>query len=171
MTNQQQAPRTPPKAAGGRASVGAAQGGLSRARQRVRVRLTRERIGLDEAYEAVAHPESGGVGVFAGVVRNQHEGEAVRGITYEAWEDHAIPAMRVVADEVLRAFPTVRAVYIAHRIGSLAVGDLSVVVAASAPHRDQALGAARMLIDVVKTEVPIWKHEHLVDGRSRWTDS
>lgn len=144
---------------------------LSRDRQRVRVRLTGERIGLDEAHEAVAHPESGGVGVFAGVVRNHHEGAAVRGITYEAWEDRAIPAMRAVADEVLAAFPAVRAVYIAHRIGSLTVGDLSVVVAASAPHRDEALGAARMLIDVVKTAVPIWKHEHLVDGTSRWPGS
>ena len=140
-------------------------------RQRVRVRLTRDRIGLDEGYEAVAHPESGGVGVFAGVVRDHHEGESVHGITYEAWEERAIADMHAVGTEVLRAFPAVRAVYLAHRIGSLAVGDLSVVVAASAPHRDEALGAARRLIDLVKTAVPIWKHEHLADGTNRWQGS
>ncbi len=140
-------------------------------RPRVRVMLTREPIAIDEAYEAVAHPESGGIGVFGGTVRNQHDGVAVRGITYEAWEDRAAPAMRGVGDEVLRAFPAVRAVYIAHRIGPLAVGDLSVVVAASAPHRDEAFGAARMLIDLVKASVPIWKHEHLADGTSRWPGS
>lgn len=150
---------------------GAAHGEVSRGSRRVRVLLVRERIGLDEAYEAVAHPESGGVGVFAGAVRNNHEGVAVRGITYEAWEDRATPAMRAVADEVIGAFPMVRAVYIAHRIGPLAVGELSVVVAASAPHRDEAFGAARMLIDLVKASVPIWKQEHLTDGTSRWPGS
>ncbi len=139
--------------------------------QRVRVRLTRDRIGLDEGFEAVTHPESGGVGVFAGVVRNHHEGEPVRGITYEAWEERAIADLHAVGTEVLRAFPAVRAVYVAHRIGSLAVGDVSVVVAASAPHRDDALAAARMLIDLVKTAVPIWKHEQLADGTSRWQGS
>lgn len=150
---------------------GAANGEVCRGSQRVRVLLTRERIGLDEACEAVTHPESGGIGVFAGAVRDNHDGAAVRGITYEAWEDRATPAMRAVADEVLGAFPTARAVYIAHRIGPLAVGELSVVVAASAPHRDEALGAARMLIDLVKASVPIWKNEHLTDGTSRWPGS
>ncbi|MFN2556974.1 MAG: molybdenum cofactor biosynthesis protein MoaE [Nitriliruptorales bacterium] len=158
MTTPQQPTHAPPHA-------------LPREGQRVGVRLTREQIGLDEAHEAVAHPESGGVGVFAGSVRNHHEGAAVCGITYEAWEERAVAAMRAVGEDVLRAFPSVRAVYIAHRIGSLAVGELSVVVAASAPHRDEALEAARMLIDVVKTAVPIWKHEHLVDGTSRWPGS
>lgn len=151
--------------------AGAAHADLSGDRRRVRVRLTHERIGLDEAHEAVAHPESGGVAVFAGAVRNHHEGVTVRGITYEAWEDRALPAMRAVADEVLKVFPTVRAIYIAHRVGSLTVGDVSVVVAASAPHRHEAFGAARMLIDRVKAAVPIWKHEHLGDGTSRWPGS
>ncbi len=148
--------------------IDAAPDEVAGARARVTVVLTRERIGLDEAYEAVAHPESGGVGAFGGAVRNHHDGAAVRSITYEAWEDRAAPAMRDVADQVIAAFPAVRAVYIAHRIGSLAVGDLSVVVAASAPHRDEAFGAARMLIDLVKASVPIWKHEHLADGTSWW---
>ncbi|MDP8961021.1 MAG: molybdenum cofactor biosynthesis protein MoaE [Actinomycetota bacterium] len=146
----------------------AASGEIAGGRPRVTVMLTRERIGLDEAYEAVAHPESGGVGAFGGAVRNHHDGVTVQSITYEAWEGRAAPAMRDAAAEVIEAFPAVRAVYIAHRIGSLAVGDLSVVVAASAPHRDEAFGAARMLIDLVKTSVPIWKHEHLADGTSRW---
>lgn len=132
------------------------------------MRLTRERLGLDEACAAVAHPESGGIGVFAGAVRNHQDGVGVRAITYTAWEEGATPAMRAVAEKVLTAFPSVRAVYVAHRIGLLAVGDLSVVVAASAPHRDEALGAARRLIDLVKVTVPVWKHEHLTDGTSRW---
>ncbi len=149
----------------------ATTGGPRRDREGVRVRLTRERIGLDDGYDAVAHPDCGGVGVFAGVVRNRHEGVEVEGITYEAWEERAIAAMHSVGDAVLGAFPTVRGVYIAHRIGSLRVGEVSVVVAASAPHRDEALGAARMLIDALKTLVPIWKHEHLVDGTNRWQGS
>lgn len=139
-----------------------------RATPSVTVRLTIERLDLGEAYAAVAHPESGGVGLFAGVVRNHHEGDAVRGLEYEAWEDAATPALRAVADGVLADCPGVRAVYAAHRLGALEVGEVSVVVAASAPHRQEALKAAQLLIDRVKAEVPIWKKEHLSDGTSRW---
>ena len=70
--------------------------------------------------------------------------------------------------DVAAAHPSVRAVHVAHRIGRLEVGEVSVVCAASAPHRDQALAAASDLIDEVKARVPIWKRETLTDGTVRW---
>lgn len=130
--------------------------------------LTEEPLDVGAAYAAVAHPECGGVGLFAGVVRNHHEGDAVDGLVYEAWESRAEEALRDVARAVLEEYPDVRSVYAGHRLGPLSVGEVSVVVAASAPHRAEAIAATRSLIDRLKSTVPIWKQEELADGRSRW---
>lgn len=153
-------------------TAGAGEGGPrpdpSRPEPRVTVRLTHEALDVGEACDAVADPAVGGIGVFLGVVRDHHGGEAVVGLDYEAWEQRARTAMRAVAQEVLARFPDVRAVYVAHRLGALAVGEAAVVVAASAPHRQQAIAAAQALIDRTKQRVPIWKRERLANGTVRW---
>lgn len=133
--------------------------------------LTFDPLDVARAYAAVVHPACGGVGVFVGVVRDHHEGASVRGLTYEAWAERARPALRAVADEVAADHRGVRRIYAAHRLGPLAVGEASVVVAASAPHRDEAFTATRALIDRIKADVPIWKQEHLVTGEDRWPGS
>lgn len=130
--------------------------------------LTSEPLDPAGAYAAVAHPECGGVALFVGVVRDHHEGDAVTGLTYEAWAEEAPRALRQVAGEVAEAQIGVRAVYAWHRTGDLAIGEPSVVVAVAAPHRAEALTACREVIDRLKAEVPIWKHEHLAGGTSRW---
>lgn len=117
---------------------------------------------------SVADPSCGGIGLFVGVVRDHHEGDPVTGLTYEAWAEEAEPAMRRVAEQVAAAHPGVRALTAHHRTGPLEIGDASVVVAASAPHRDQAIAATHDLIDRLKAEAPIWKREHLAAGDDRW---
>lgn len=131
--------------------------------------VTDGELSVAAAAGAVAHPEAGGTAVFVGTVRDHHDGAAVDAITYEAWEERAARVLDEVTRAVADEFPGVRAVHVAHRIGYLAVGDASVVCAASAPHRREALEAVSRLIELVKEQVPIWKHEHLVDGTSRWT--
>jgi molybdopterin synthase catalytic subunit len=138
---------------------------------RLTVRLTSEPLDPAAALAHVTHPECGGVVVFSGVVRDHQDGAAVRGLEYEAWEERAAEALHEVAEEVLTDFGGVRAVYAVHRLGALEVGEVSVVVAASAPHRQEAFAAAAALIDRVKERVPIWKREHLEDGSSRWPGS
>jgi molybdopterin synthase catalytic subunit len=135
---------------------------------RVVTQLTTAPLDVARAHDDVVHPEAGGIGVFTGVVRNHHDGAAVAHLDYEAWEEQAELALQGVAEDVAAAHPSVRAVHVAHRIGRLEIGDVSVVCAASAPHRDQALAAAGALIDEVKARVPIWKRETLVDGSVRW---
>jgi molybdopterin synthase catalytic subunit len=130
--------------------------------------LTAAPLDVVAAHRAVEHPEAGGVGVFSGLVRNHHDGDRVDHLEYEAWEDRAAEMLDRVAREVAAAHPAVRAVHVAHRIGRLEVGEISVLCAASAPHRDQALAAAAALIDEVKAQVPIWKRETLADGTVRW---
>lgn len=137
----------------------------------VYVTLTGEALDVATAVAAVGHPECGGIGLFAGAVRNHHAGERVTGLDYEAWDDEARRAMRRVAEEVLVVHPGVRRVYVAHRTGPLDVGEVSVVTAASAPHRDEAIAAAQALIDGVKEAAPIWKRERLADGGERWPGS
>lgn len=134
----------------------------------VTVVLTHDRLDVADAHAAVLHPEAGGIGLFSGVVRDHHEGAAVDHLVYEAWEEQATAAMRAVAEGVLADHGGVRCVYVGHRLGPLAVSEVSVVCAASAPHRAEAIAAAQALIDRVKRTVPIWKQEFLADGRGRW---
>lgn len=134
----------------------------------VHTRLTIQPLDVAGAHRDVEHPEAGGVGVFSGLVRNHHDGDPVDHLEYEAWEDRAAEALELVARDVAAAHPAVRAVHVSHRIGRLEVGEISVLCAASAPHRGQALAAAADLIDEVKARVPIWKRETLADGTVRW---
>lgn len=139
-----------------------------RARADVEVLVTDEPLDLSTAYAAVTDPTCGGIALFVGAVRNHHEGEAVAGLEYEAWEERVEGEIHAAARSVLDDHPGVRAVYVAHRLGWLDVGEASVIVAASAPHRDEAFRAARALIDRVKEHAPIWKREELVEGGERW---
>lgn len=134
----------------------------------VRTLLTHEPLDVAMAHRDVEHPEAGGIGVFSGTVRDHHDGAAVDHLEYEAWEDRAAAMLEQVARDVATTHPSVRAVHVSHRIGRLEVGEVSVLCAASAPHRDQALAAASDLIDEVKARVPIWKRETLADGTVRW---
>ena len=134
----------------------------------VRTLLTTDVLDVAGAHRDVEHPEAGGIGVFSGLVRNHHDGDAVDHLEYEAWEDRAREMLDVVARDVAATHPAVRAVHVSHRLGRLEVGEVSVLCAASAPHRDQALAAASDLIDQVKARVPIWKRETLADGTVRW---
>ena len=123
-------------------------------------------LSVDEVLDAVRHPESGGVAVFVGLVRDHDHGDRVTSLEYSAHPSARETIDRVCRD-VLGRGEAVRVAAV-HRVGALAVGDLAVVVAAAAPHRGQAFAAARDLIDTLKAETPIWKHQHLGDGSTEW---
>jgi molybdopterin synthase catalytic subunit len=120
-------------------------------------------IGSDEAIAHVSDPSAGGVAVFLGVVRAENEGRAVAQLEYQAYASMARVELARIGDEIAREIPGVRLAAL-HRVGLLVVGDVAVVCAASAPHRDEAFRACRLLIDRIKERVPIWKREHGPDG-------
>ena len=120
-------------------------------------------LSVDEAMGHVKHSGAGAVCLFVGTVRDHNEGRRVVRLEYEAYPSMAEEEMRRIALEIASEIPEVR-LAIAHRTGSLAVGDVAVVCAASAPHRDEAYRACRALIDRVKSRVPIWKREHGPEG-------
>jgi molybdopterin synthase catalytic subunit len=131
-----------------------------------RARLTRNSIDLAALH--AAEPRDGALCLFAGVVRNENQGRAVLHLEYEAYEDMALPLMEEIARETLARWPVTR-VELVHRLGRLEIGEPSVAVAVTAPHRDAAFQACRFAIDALKSRVPIWKREYYADG-SAWLE-
>jgi molybdopterin synthase catalytic subunit len=123
-------------------------------------------LSVDEVLAAVDDPGAGGVVSFTGLVRASDGGRDVTTLEYSA-HPTAVAQMTAVAEAVVADLPVV-AVAAVHRVGLLQIGDVAVVVAASAAHRDQAFAAARRLIDDVKASVPIWKHQVFGDGSEEW---
>jgi molybdopterin synthase catalytic subunit len=135
---------------------------------RLHARLTDVPLSVEAASGFAADPGAGAVVVFTGTVRDSAEGRAVAGLTYEAFAERAQPQLQGLAAEVAEKWPPVRAVWLEHRTGALAIGEPSVVVAVSAPHRGEAFEAARYAIDTLKATVAIWKREHWADGGAHW---
>jgi molybdopterin synthase catalytic subunit len=106
---------------------------------------------------------SGAVAVFLGVVRDHNRGRTVRYLEYEAYEPLALRGLDRIVSESGERWPAVR-VAIHHRIGRIAIGEASVVIAAASPHRADAFAASRYAIERIKQIVPIWKHEYFEGG-------
>ena len=117
----------------------------------------------------VAHPGAGALATFLGAVRESNLGRPVTGIDYAAYAPMALAELQRIADEAAERWPGAR-VAVAHRLGTLAVGELSVAIAVSHPHRAPAFEACRHVIEELKRRVPIWKREHYADGTRAWVD-
>lgn len=133
-----------------------------------RVRLVDLRdtpLTVDEALAAVSDPAAGGVALFVGTVRQQDHAKAVELLDYSA-HPSAVDQLRAVAESVLT--DEITALAAVHRTGRLAIGDTAVVVAVSAPHRGAALTVCKEMIDTLKAQVPIWKHQVFRDGSDEW---
>ena len=129
------------------------------------VGLTDADLPVAEALAWAQRPDCGAVVLFIGTVRDHAEGRpGVTNLAYEAYEEEVVPRLAAVAAEARRRSPAVGRLAILHRVGVLGVGEPSVVVVASAPHRAEAFDAARLAIDTVKTTVPIWKRETWAGG-------
>ena len=125
--------------------------------------ISEQPLSVDRAIAAVSAPSAGGIAVFLGTVRDENDGQSVTLLEYEAYASMATREMSAIVAELEAEQPGVR-VAVLHRIGSLAVGDVAVVCAASAAHREQAFVVCRALIDRIKQRVPIWKREHGASG-------
>jgi molybdopterin synthase catalytic subunit len=123
-------------------------------------------LSVDEVFRAVGDEAAGGIALFVGTVRNHDGGADVDGLGYSC-HPSAEAEMRRIAEKVVADFP-VRALAAVHRVGDLRIGDLAVVVAVACPHRAEAFDACRRLIDDIKHEVPIWKHQKFSDGTEEW---
>lgn len=127
------------------------------------IRITEEPIDMHHCLYAVQSPQSGGIDVFIGTVRDKTNGKTVKLLEFEAYGSMALKELEKIADFAEKNWPLHRIV-IHHRTGILTVGETAVVIAVSAAHRDAAFAACRYIIDTLKQTVPIWKKEVFDDG-------
>jgi molybdopterin synthase catalytic subunit len=113
--------------------------------------------------------EFGAVSVFAGTVRDTSDGRSVTAIDYSAYNSMAEAELDRILDEAEERFG-VNAIVVEHRVGALALGDVSVAIVAAHAHRTPALDCTRFVIEEIKKRVPIWKMEHYADGAREWVD-
>jgi molybdopterin synthase catalytic subunit len=123
-------------------------------------------LSVDEVRAAIKDPRAGGIALFLGVVRDNDEDRTVDALGYSA-HPMAEREMRRIAEDVAHkhGLTSIAAV---HRTGDLEIGDLAVVVGAAAVHRAEAFDGCREMIDSLKAEVPIWKHQRFADGSAEW---
>jgi len=134
--------------------------------------LTAERLPVAEALEWSVRPDCGAQVLFTGTVRDHADGRTgVTGIDYEAYEEQVEVRLRAIAAEARVRWPEIGRVALLHRVGRLALGEVSVVVVVSTPHRAEAFAAARYCIDTLKSTVPIWKRERWAGGAGWATDA
>ncbi|MAA78494.1 MAG: molybdenum cofactor biosynthesis protein MoaE [Deltaproteobacteria bacterium] len=128
--------------------------------------LTYEKIDVSRVRNTVVHDEAGAILIFEGTTRNSFEGKKVLELRYEAYEEMARKELQSLVHSLESEHPTSR-VAIVHRLGIVEVGETSVVIAVSAPHRDEAYTVSRKAIDQLKSSIPIWKKE-MYQGGASW---
>ncbi len=133
------------------------------------VAISDEPLSVDSVLASLEDPTAGGLVLFVGRVRDHDGGQGVTGLSYSA-HPSALERLQDVCDRIAGEYD-VTAVAAVHRVGDLDVGDLAVVVATTAGHRGSSFEASRALIDTLKAEVPIWKHQRFADGSDEWVGS
>ena len=134
------------------------------------ISITEHPLSPDELSSWVVRPNCGAVVTFSGIVRDHSSSrENVIALEYETNAAMAEQRLHDVVDEARKRWPTLERVAVHHRIGRVELSVSTVVVAVSAPHRDEAFEAARFCIDALKASVPMWKRE-LWEGGSAWSD-
>ncbi len=132
-------------------------------------RVARDSIDLAKLIDMVRNDSNGAIALFLGTVRNTNDGRPVVGLEYTAYEAMAERELDRIVREASTRFST-EDIAVQHRIGLLALGDVSVAVATAHPHRARAFDACRYIIEALKCRVPIWKREQYADGTTEWID-
>lgn len=135
----------------------------------VSAQITDRPIEVDALLREAKSSSTGAVLLFLGTVRDHNQGRPVRGMHYEAYETMAQGVLREILEQAASE-TEVDALVAVHRVGELAIGDVSVAIAVGSRHRDEAYRASRAVIEEVKRRLPVWKKEFYTDGRGEWLD-
>jgi molybdopterin synthase catalytic subunit len=127
------------------------------------IKITSEKLDLQECYNFVTDASCGGISAFVGTVRNDTKGKEVKQLDFSTYKPMAIKEMQKIADLTLAKF-SIAKIAIHHAEGMLQIGEIPVIITASAKHRKAAFDACQFAIDTLKETVPIWKKEHFSDG-------
>ena len=132
-------------------------------------KITTDRIKPDALFEWTLKPHHGAVVTFAGTVRDNTDGRRTLRLEYEAYAEMAEAKMQEVGDEILARWG-IEDVAMIHRVGTLDIGEISILIAVATPHRKKAFEACSYAIDRVKQIVPVWKKEIWADGEREWVE-
>ncbi|NIH78301.1 molybdenum cofactor biosynthesis protein MoaE [Amycolatopsis viridis] len=156
---------------GGRISVAPETTTATRATAYIaRAEVTDQPLSVEEHARLVDHQSAGAVVTFGGVVRDHDDGKGVTSLFYEGHPTAGEVLARVVAQVAARR-SGVRTIAVSHRIGALEIGDVALACAVSADHRAEAFATCAELVDEVKAQLPVWKHQHFTDGTDEWVNS
>ncbi len=131
--------------------------------------VTADPIDTSRLLTRVGDPQDGAVALFLGIVRNHNDSRPVTGMDYEGYAEMAREQLAAIVREAAERAGSDRIAAV-HRLGTLAVGEVSVAIAASTPHRAEAFEAARYVIEEIKKRLPVWKREHYLDSGAEWLD-
>ena len=131
--------------------------------QRTSIKITSEKLDLQECYRFVEDPACGGISAFIGTVRNDTQGKEVTQLDFSTYKPMAIKEIQKIAALVLEKFD-IHKIAVHHAEGMLQIGDIPVIITVSSKHRKAAFEACEFTIDTLKETVPIWKKEHFSDG-------
>jgi molybdopterin synthase catalytic subunit len=129
----------------------------------IQIEISASTLAISSCIDWVMSPQSGGIDVFIGTVRDATKGKSVVRLEFETYKSMAVKEMEKIAHEAFQKWP-VQKILIHHRTGVLQIGEIPVVIAVSAAHRAAAFDACRYIIDTLKQTVPIWKKEIFEDG-------
>ena len=131
--------------------------------------IVREPIDPAHVLTLIGADQDGASLLFLGVVRDHNDGRSVGGVRYDTYEEMAAEVLSEIAGEAARSAGTDRIAAV-HRIGELEVGEVSVAIAVSSPHRAEAYDASRYIIEEIKKRLPVWKKERYSDGAEEWVE-
>ncbi len=127
------------------------------------IEIYSDALNVSNCVNWIMSPQAGGIDIFIGTVRDATKGKKVVRLEFEAYENMALKEMKKIAEQAYNKWP-VQKILIHHRTGILQIGEIPVIIAVAAAHRDAAFDACRYIIDTLKQTVPIWKKEIFEDG-------
>jgi|TARA_B100001996_G_scaffold62094_1_gene44426 molybdopterin synthase catalytic subunit len=132
------------------------------------VEIEVEKISSDKAKKFIASEKNGAESIFVGRVRNENDGKKVTGVTYDTHDQVVIKSFQSICQNAKNQFDKNAKIFLEHAKGYVPVGEISILIAVGAAHRDEAFKICRYVLEEIKHQSPIWKKEHYIDGKEEW---
>ena len=132
------------------------------------VKIEEEKISSEKAKKYIASEKNGAESIFVGKVRNENDGKKVTAVTYDAHDQAVIKSFKEICNAAKDKFDKKAKIFLEHAKGYVPVGEISILIAVSSGHRDEAFKICRYILEEIKHKSPIWKQEHYADGKEEW---
>jgi len=132
------------------------------------VNTEEKKISSEKANEFILSEKNGAESIFIGRVRNKNSGKKVTAVTYDAHDQAVIKSFQSICNEAKGKFDNNASIFLEHAKGYVSVGEISILIAVSSGHRDEAFKVCRYILEEIKHKSPIWKKEHYIEGDEQW---